>query len=727
VPIEAFIPVMVGFARTWALLFFWLAVVRERTKKFAEAASAYEAAVARDDSNAEWHYRLGFLRERMEKYAEAASAYEAAMARDDSNAEWHYRLGLVRERTEKYAEAASAYEAAVARDDGNAEWHYRLGLLREWLIIRPNLWSCFAQHAVTELERLRAEAALTLEQVGAGAWALAGYYISSGQGKQALQSLELARSVPTKEVPEELSLLLEIEALLLLGRAEEANAAVRCGLKTYGETPHLCFAAANTITSEASITRVERDRLRLEWINKCFLRNGFPPLELRDSGRVLTFDNLVAAATPWHDHKGSAKLTVIVPAYNAAGTIVTALDSILRQTWSNLEVLVVDDGSTDHTWSIIRLVAETDTRIVCLRHEENRGAYAARNTALRHATGEFITVHDADNWSHPQKFAVQLVDLLESGAAFNTTAYLGVGWQMKVETRSWNPPDMLRESFPSLTFKRKDAIALGGWDEVRMGADDEMYDRLMALHRAGRRKLFADAPLSFNLLSKRNLTNQKFTGLRSLSYGARREYREAFRYWHSVEEANAQPKLVMAHHARPFPAPSICRNEPSETLLYDVLLVSDYSLVGGAASSNIEVISAANRQGLRVACFHWPLFDNALSPLNPDVRALVHQRAVDCVVAGESINCDLVIVVQPAILHCVPDLLPRIQTHACVIRAKGVFKYDLHRVIETAQGIFNVEPEMAPPTALFECPRLAAGLSNRRGQRAVSVGENVNI
>jgi hypothetical protein len=359
----------------------------------------------------------------------------------------------------------------------------------------------------------------------------------------------------------------------------------------------------------------------------------------------------------------------------------------------------------------MRLAAESDTRIVCLRHEENRGVYAARNTALRHATGEFITVHDADNWSHPQKFAVQLVDLLESGAAFNTTVYLGVDWQMRVEMRPWNHPwETLRESFPSLTFKRKDAITLGGWDQVRMAGDDEMYHRLMALHREERRKLLDDVPLSFNLLTKRNITNQKFTGLSSLFYGARREYRDAFRYWHSVEES-AQPKLVMTHQERPFPAPAICRIEPSETLIYDVLLVSDYSLVGGAASSNMEVISAANRQGLRVACFHWPLFDNASSPLNPDVRALIHLRAVECVVAGENVDCDLVVVVQPAILHCVPDLLPQIQTRSCIIRTERVIKFDLHRVIETAQGVFNVEPEMAPPTMLFECPQLAAGLS----------------
>ena len=663
-----------------------LGFVRERAKKYPEAASAYEAALARDDGKAQWHYRLGFVRERAKKYAEAASAYEAALARDDSKAAWHYRLGFVRERAKKYAEAASAYEAALARDDGKAEWHYRLGFVRERRISR-NVWSCFAQHAAAELESLRAENALT----PAVAWALARHYFSLGQGKQALLNLEFAGSYPTKKVPQELLVLLKIETLLLLGRVEEANAAVRFGIETLGETSDLCFATANTIATEDSVISVERDHLRLQWINKCFLKNGFAPLAFRDPARALTLDNLVAAASPSLGHDGSAKLTVIMPAYNAAGTIATALDSILGQTWSNLEVLLVDDASTDNTWSVIRTVAKKDDRVLCLRHRENLGAYAARNTALSHATGEFITVHDADNWSHPQKFAVQLVDLVESGAAFNTTAFLQVDSQMKVQT-GWKSGAMLSESFSSLTFRRKDAIALGGWDEVRMGADGEMYHRLRVLHRAVPRKLFADVPLSFNLISEKCLTNQKFTGLASLAYGARREYKEAYRYWHSVEEANAQPGLIMTHRVRPFPAPAICRNDPGETLHYDILLVSDYSLLGVGASSNIELIRAANSQGLRVACFHWPFFDNAFSPSNAEVRALIHERAVDCVVAGESIECELVLVVQPAILNCVPELLPRIRTNACVIGARGGFEYDLDRVVGTAREVFGVEP-----------------------------------
>ena len=80
------------------------------------------------------------------------------------------------------------------------------------------------------------------------------------------------------------------------------------------------------------------------------------------------------------------------------------------------------------------------------------------------------------------------------------------------------------------------------------------------------------------------------------------------------------------------------------------------------------------------------------SPPNPEVRALIHERAVDCVVSGESIECELVLVVHPAILNCVPKPLPRIKTNACVIGAKGGFEYDLDREVENAREVFGVEP-----------------------------------
>ena len=110
-----------------------------------------------------------------------------------------------------------------------------------------------------------------------------------------------------------------------------------------------------------------------------------------------------------------------MPAYNAATTIPVAIESLLNQTWTNIELIVVDDGSKDDTWRVVQSFAARDPRVVALRHNQNRGAYAARNTALKSASGDFVTVNDADDWSHPERLAVQVLGLLDAGHKLNTT------------------------------------------------------------------------------------------------------------------------------------------------------------------------------------------------------------------------------------------------------------------------------------------------------------------
>ena len=90
-------------------------------------------------------------------------------------------------------------------------------------------------------------------------------------------------------------------------------------------------------------------------------------------------------------------VTIIVPAFNSAKYIEKCLNSILRQTYQNLEVIVVDDGSTDGTAGIIRRIAGRDHRIRFLC-EENRGTSAARNYGLEEATGEYLTFVDSDDY-----------------------------------------------------------------------------------------------------------------------------------------------------------------------------------------------------------------------------------------------------------------------------------------------------------------------------------------
>ena len=105
---------------------------------------------------------------------------------------------------------------------------------------------------------------------------------------------------------------------------------------------------------------------------------------------------------------GSATLvSVIIPAYNAEAFIEATLASVLTQTYTNIEVLVVDDGSRDRTAEIVQAVAEQDSRISLLR-SSNQGVAAARNLAIDNSCGEYIAPLDADDIWYPQKLDKQV-------------------------------------------------------------------------------------------------------------------------------------------------------------------------------------------------------------------------------------------------------------------------------------------------------------------------------
>ncbi|MBE9066479.1 glycosyltransferase family 2 protein [Leptolyngbya cf. ectocarpi LEGE 11479] len=100
-------------------------------------------------------------------------------------------------------------------------------------------------------------------------------------------------------------------------------------------------------------------------------------------------------------------VSVIIPAYNAEHFIERTIISVLNQTYRNLEIIVVDDGSCDRTAEIVRAMAGQDQRIVLLQ-QTNGGVAAARNTGIRHAKGDFIAPLDADDIWYPENIVKQL-------------------------------------------------------------------------------------------------------------------------------------------------------------------------------------------------------------------------------------------------------------------------------------------------------------------------------
>lgn len=106
----------------------------------------------------------------------------------------------------------------------------------------------------------------------------------------------------------------------------------------------------------------------------------------------------------------SPKVSVILPAYNAEKFVAQAVESILAQTFSDFELLLIDDGSVDGTLEIIQRF--NDPRIRVLRNERNLGLVVSLNRGLAESRGEFIARMDADDWSDSQRFSIQ-VECLE--------------------------------------------------------------------------------------------------------------------------------------------------------------------------------------------------------------------------------------------------------------------------------------------------------------------------
>ena len=106
------------------------------------------------------------------------------------------------------------------------------------------------------------------------------------------------------------------------------------------------------------------------------------------------------------------RLSVIVPVYNAEAYLSRCVDSILCQTFTDFELILVDDGSPDCCGQIIDEYAEKDVRVIGV-HQENRGVSAARNHGLRLASGQYIGFVDADDWIEPDMYQ-KMVNSMES-------------------------------------------------------------------------------------------------------------------------------------------------------------------------------------------------------------------------------------------------------------------------------------------------------------------------
>lgn len=140
-------------------------------------------------------------------------------------------------------------------------------------------------------------------------------------------------------------------------------------------------------------------------------------------------------------------VSIVIPAYNAARYIDETIQSVLRQTYPNWEVIVVDDCSTDDTRSILRHYCDMDTRIHMIAQEKNAGVAEARNRGLEAAQGSWVALLDSDDIWMENKLESQLALAEKTGANLVYCSYLLLGQKEK----AFLVPD--RVDFETMLYK----------------------------------------------------------------------------------------------------------------------------------------------------------------------------------------------------------------------------------------------------------------------------------
>jgi glycosyltransferase involved in cell wall biosynthesis len=252
-------------------------------------------------------------------------------------------------------------------------------------------------------------------------------------------------------------------------------------------------------------------------------------------------------------------VSVIMTVHNAAETLDAAIDSIVEQSYRRLELIIVDDGSTDGSLDIARRRMMHDGRIRLLQTPANSGTYVAKNVGLAHATGDMVTFQDSDDVSLSHRIELQVAALHSDPRAMaNMVRYQRfsheTGRVLWVSGRKDRPGVM------TPMFRRQPVLdAIGSFDSVRVSADSEFIARLTAATGIKPQVLPTVGYLARH--KEGSLTTAGPGAIKLSPDGAatlppaRVAYWAAATEWHQeIAAGTASPYVAFPPRTRPFPA-----------------------------------------------------------------------------------------------------------------------------------------------------------------------------
>ena len=203
----------------------------------------------------------------------------------------------------------------------------------------------------------------------------------------------------------------------------------------------------------------------------------------------------------------SVMVSVIVTTYNNSNTIINSIDSLINQSYNNIEIIIVNDASTDDTHNKLetRYALEvSNNKVKIINNSINIGTYASRNIGLKYANGILITFHDGDDISsyyrieHQVNFTIEhnLLMSFTKILRFSDLEYYNV--DTKIDFTNYVDKFEYKTGFVTMMFHRKLLKKLGYFKEIRFAGDNEYIERFIAYYF----KLFFDKITATGFLNK---------------------------------------------------------------------------------------------------------------------------------------------------------------------------------------------------------------------------------
>lgn len=363
------------------------------------------------------------------------------------------------------------------------------------------------------------------------------------------------------------------------------------------------------------------------------------------------FDHLNVNATGNLKTRANTLITVIMNVFRPDTALRGAVESLIAQSWDEIEVLIVDDGSGPDFADLFHEVASLDERLQLISLERNLGAYGARNVALEHARGTYVTFQDYDDWSLPQRLACQ-ADVLEADSSLVATrARTTKLYEDLTFAHPGYRPHQIHAA--SLFFRRQEVmLGVGYFDDARKGADNEFHSRILAHFGSGAcRDLPSSTPslMAYRRTAGSLSRNEFRPGWR---HPARWAYRNNYLYWHRHtprDELFLEPGM-----SRPFPAPQRFLSDPTPVGSVDVLIVADWRDVSPFIDVAVDIATRVEASGGGLALVALESIECMASDdsgIVDAVQELIHNGQAMMVHEDTELHARVVVVIDPAVLQ----------------------------------------------------------------------------